>query len=79
MQVVRLREVREAKGIGQLALAKRSGVPQTTISAIETGERENPRIGTLWQLADALGCTVLDLWVPDEKSVSADAFEGGER
>ena len=74
--MIRLREVREAKGVTQLALAKRSRVPQQTISAIESGERENPRIGTLWQLADALECTVLDLWVPDEKSVNADAFEG---
>ena len=56
--MVKLREIRIAMGVSQKRLAEMSGVPQQTISAIETGERENPGVNTLRILADALGCTI---------------------
>ena len=73
--MIRLKEEREAKSITQQALAKVSGIPQQTISAIESGERRNPGIGTMIALACALGCNVMDLWVPDKKSDDVDGFQ----
>jgi transcriptional regulator with XRE-family HTH domain len=44
---------RKEKGLGQRALAARSGIPQRTISRIETG-RERARKKTAQKLAEAL-------------------------
>jgi transcriptional regulator with XRE-family HTH domain len=51
---IRLREVREAKGLTQAGLARASGVPQPTISRIERGTSAID-LGVLERLADALG------------------------
>ena len=74
--MVVLRQKREERRMSQQELAQLSKVPQQTISMIESGQRADPRIGTLVRLAAALGCEVMDLWQPDEESVRADAFEG---
>lgn len=50
----RLRELREAAGLSQTDLAKRSGVPQATIGAYEVG-RNAPTWGSVVKLAHALG------------------------
>jgi transcriptional regulator with XRE-family HTH domain len=51
---IRLRELREGKGMTQVALAERSGIPQATIWRIESGtQRIDLRV--LEALADALG------------------------
>ena len=51
---LRLRELRTAKGWTQQELAQRSGVPQYTISRLESGEPESVNLAHLEQLADAL-------------------------
>ena len=51
----------------QQQLAKATGVPQATIGMIETGARKNPRVETLYALAQALGCEVSALYKPDEE------------
>jgi transcriptional regulator with XRE-family HTH domain len=51
---LRLRELRTAKGWTQQELAERSGVPQYTISRLESGEPESVNLTHLEQLADAL-------------------------
>ena len=55
-----LRQLREESGLSQEQLASRSGVPQESLSRIETGRRE-PRIGTLGKLADGFGLTLAEL------------------
>lgn len=50
----RLRGVRKSAGLTQEQLASSSGVPQETLSRIETGRR-HPRIETLRKLASGLG------------------------
>ena len=69
--MILLRQKREEKGWSQPELARRSGVTQQNISLIESGERINPGILTISALAHALGCTVMDLWRPDEKEGGA--------
>lgn len=49
-----LRRLRDARGWSQEALAKRAGLTQSRVRAIETGETASPRVDTLAKLAAAL-------------------------
>ncbi|MGH9897072.1 MAG: helix-turn-helix domain-containing protein [bacterium] len=51
---LRTRELREAKGWSQADLARRSGVPQSTISRLEAGEQESVNFVHLERLAEVL-------------------------
>lgn len=51
-----VRNRRKALRLSQPALSKKSGVPQTTISAIETGNRM-PTAETIMMLARGLSCS----------------------
>lgn len=62
--MLRLRELREAKGISQQELSRLSGVKTSTIGMLELGRRACPRLDTAQRLALALGCKVDDL-LPD--------------
>lgn len=53
-----LKEVREAKGMTQEELEKKSGVSRQTISAIENEKTKDVKSGTLIALANALGTTL---------------------
>ena len=57
---LRLKQVRERKGVSLRVLAAESGISFTTIHRIEKGE-ETPRFSTLEKLAKALGVSVRDL------------------
>lgn len=58
--MVRLREIRERKGVSLRALKKASGVAVATLARIEAGGYD-PRISTLQRLAKALDVTVAEL------------------
>lgn len=49
----RLRAVRERAGLSQRALAKKTGVPNSTISLIEAG-KTNPSVGALRRILDGI-------------------------
>lgn len=55
-----LKMVRECMKYTQRELEKRAGLPEKTVSQIESGVRE-PGIGTAKKLALALNCKVDDL------------------
>ena len=57
---VRLRALREKKGVTQVTLAERSGVQQSHISSIENGVML-PSFITILRIAAALPCKVSDL------------------
>ena len=65
--MVLLKQLREERKLSQFRLSQMSGVPQQTISAIESCARTNPRIETLYALCAAMGCTLSDMYHPDEK------------
>ena len=67
---------REALGISQNRLAKRSGCAQSTLSAIENTTKK-PSSETLAGIAEALGCTVAELM--GEAPGSAPLLSGEER
>lgn len=59
---IRLRELRHAAGLTQDKLAERSGLSVTMIQNLERpSDGGNPRLTTLWSLADALGVRVAAL------------------
>ena len=49
-----IRQARKRKGLGQAALAKKSGSDLRTIARIEEGQSLNPEINRLALIADAL-------------------------
>jgi len=59
-----VRRIRTAQGLTQEQLAERSGFSQFYISSLETGRR-NPTIVSLFELAQALGVSHMDLVAPD--------------
>jgi transcriptional regulator with XRE-family HTH domain len=56
--------VRREKGLTQEQVAERSGISQQYLSGLERGNR-NPSIVTLYEIAQALGVSHVDLVLPD--------------
>jgi len=56
-RMLRIRQLRERKGVSLRELARRAGVGVATLSRIESGTA-NPRLSTLLQLAEVLGVFV---------------------
>ena len=50
----RLQALRQKLGLSQRALARKAGVPSSTVSLIESG-RSSPSVGSLKRLLDAAG------------------------
>lgn len=55
-----VRKKREAIGLSQNQLAKKANIAQASLNALEA-KVNNPRVYTLYQLADALDCSVCEL------------------
>ena len=54
--MLRIEELRTARNWSQAELARRSGIPQATISRIEARKTAGISFETLEKLATALGC-----------------------
>ena len=55
-----MRAERKRQRLSQIDLSNKTGVPQSTISAVESGARK-PTEETMVMIAAGLGCTVSDL------------------
>lgn len=55
IEMIKLKEIREKKGLSQEDLAKISQVSRVTISNLETGKQRNITSDTLIKLSSALG------------------------
>lgn len=73
--MLRLRMIREGKGVSLRALKKRSGVAVATLARIEAGGYD-PRLSTLMKLAKALGVTVWELIGEATLSVAEEIRKG---
>ena len=62
-----VRRLRLDRGVTQEELAVKSGFGQNYISDLERGRR-NPTVVTLWEIAEALGVTPVDLLEPDAET-----------
>lgn len=65
-----IKRMREAANMSQNGLAKRAGIAQATLSAIERSTK-NPSVETVKLLAVALGCTTADLMGESPKTEKA--------
>lgn len=63
----RVREIRRAKGMKQIELAKKSGVARQTLSYIEACDEHYPSTKTMGRIAKALGCSFDELYRPMER------------
>lgn len=70
MNTFHLKKERLKKGITQIELSEKSGVKQSIISNIETGDTKSPRLDTALRLAAALGCKLDDLVEDNEHKES---------
>jgi transcriptional regulator with XRE-family HTH domain len=61
-----VRRIRQNKGWTQERFADRSGFSQQYLSDLERGKR-NPTVVTLYELAQALGVSHLELLKPDRR------------
>jgi ribosome-binding protein aMBF1 (putative translation factor) len=52
---MKIRDLRETAGLTQKQLADRMGVSQQVIARLESGEADNPTVGTLERIAKATG------------------------
>lgn len=57
---MRIRQLRQQKGLRQQQLAQRAGVTQPHLSAVERGQRQ-PSLRMLQRIAAVLGCKLDDL------------------
>lgn len=62
---MRLRTFREAAGLTQLQLAERSGIHQTKISRIETGQVRRLTVESMRRLAQAVGVSIDEIAQPE--------------
>jgi transcriptional regulator with XRE-family HTH domain len=69
----RLKELREAAGMSQQALAMAAGVSISVVAQIEQGAKSDPRLSTLLALSKALGVDVAQLAVGEEGAPSKKA------
>jgi transcriptional regulator with XRE-family HTH domain len=60
---VRLKEVASEKGITQLRISQKTGIPETLISKYANGH-VLPRVDRALAIADALGVHVFEIWRP---------------
>lgn len=58
----RVKEFREAAGLTQVELAKKSGISRATICSLESGEETVVNTATLSKIAKALGKKVSDIF-----------------
>jgi transcriptional regulator with XRE-family HTH domain len=56
-----IRELRDAKGLTQVQLAKRAKVTRGYLAQLEAGHKTNPSLPTLRKLANALGVPLTEL------------------
>lgn len=62
----KVKQLREAAGLSQQALAVRAGLSVSVVSRLEQGAHEDPRLSTIRAIAEALGVGVDDLLVEDK-------------
>ena len=62
----RIKEEREALGMTQEELERKSGVSRVTISGLENGTTRNTTTGTLLKLAAALNTTIDRIFFADD-------------
>lgn len=69
--------LRRQQGLTQEEVEVRSGFSQQYLSGLELGKR-NPTVVTLYELAEAIGVSHVDLVVPDDVALSKKHLKKGK-
>jgi transcriptional regulator with XRE-family HTH domain len=69
--------LRREKGLTQEAIEERSGFSQQYLSGLERGKR-NPSIVTLYEIAQALGVSHIELVAPEGESQQQNSVPAAE-
>ena len=56
-----IKRYRTKMGLSQDQLARKSGITYSTLTKLESGVNQNPKVKTLQEIAKALGVTLNDL------------------
>lgn len=75
---VRLRELRDERGMSMRSLATKSGLSANALSMIERG-KTSPSVSTLYKLADALGVPITAFFGPQTDKINAVLIKADER
>lgn len=59
--MLQLKEVRERENITRYRLAKKAGIPESTLQMIENSDDPNPTFKVICKIADALEISLDDL------------------
>lgn len=70
MNGAKLTELREARGISQVELARRAKMNQSQINRLESGLSRNPTRKTYEKIAAALGVSLAELIIALESDVT---------
>ena len=62
---IKIKDVRDQKGMSQTELARKSGISRVTIWALETGKQQDTTTSTLTSIADALGVSIDEIFSSD--------------
>jgi len=57
---LRLEQLLKERGISLYAFTKDNGIPRSTITNLANGHTKSPTLATIYQIADALGITVVE-------------------
>jgi transcriptional regulator with XRE-family HTH domain len=79
MLAQRIRELRDAAGLSQQALAMAAGLSISVVTQLEQGQREDPRLSTVVALARALGVTLDELVKAPHKGAAAEGQPGPKK
>lgn len=66
---VKLKQLRNEKGLSQVGLAKLAGVNHSTISLLENGKRKFDQLDTLSRISGALDITLIQLLQSIEQNI----------
>ena len=61
--VLKIKRVREEKGMTQEQLAEKANVNRSLLNQLETGKLKNTSINTLQKIADTLNCKITELFI----------------
>ena len=70
MWLENLKEMKAKSGLSPKQIAEKTQLPERTIKRIFAGETDNPYVDTIHRIADAIGCTLNDIFA-DTKVVVA--------
>lgn len=74
---MRLRHLRERAGLSQRALAKKTGVPNSTISLIEAG-KTNPSVGALRRVLDGIPVSLSEFFAFEPEQEKTSFYAAGD-